>query len=109
MKNNMEDNNIKNSIIIYEGDGGVPRIEVRIDGETVWLTQTQLAELFGTTKQNISLHIQNIYDEGELSREATVKKNLIVQTEGNREVSREVVHYFSQLKGTVLPRGTRDR
>lgn len=68
-------------------------IEVQSDGETVWLTQAQLAELFGTSKQNISLHIQNIFQESELSREATVKEYLIVQTEENRKVSRNIEHY----------------
>ena len=82
----------KNEIIIYEGDG-VPRIEVRMEGETVWLTQAQLAELFDTTVQNISLHIINIFEEGELVREAAVKEYLIVQKEGNREVARHIEHY----------------
>ena len=72
-------------------------IEVQTDGETVWLTQSQLAELFGTSKQNISLHIQNIFQEGELSREATVKEYLIVQTEGNRKVSKNIEHYPKYL------------
>ena len=93
----MKNSSQTNEIIIYEGDNSQPRIEVRMQGETVWLTQAQLAELFGTTKQNVSLHIQNIYDEGELSQEATVKKYLIVQKEGNREVSREIEHYNLDL------------
>lgn len=87
----------KNEIIIYEGDGGVPRVEVRMEGETVWLTQAQLAELFNTTVQNISLHIVNIFEEGELTRDATVKEYLIVQKEGNREVSRRIEHYNLDL------------
>jgi hypothetical protein len=82
-----------NEIIIYTGDDGQPVIDVRIDGETVWLTQVQLSELFDTTRQNISLHIQNIFEEGELSQEATIKEYLIVQKEGNREVSRDIEHY----------------
>ena len=69
-------------------------IEVHSDGETVWLIQAQLAELFGISKQNISLHIQNIFQESELSRKATVKECLIiVPTEGNRKVSRNIEHY----------------
>src|SRR5665213_896838 len=90
-------NEQKDEIIIYEGDGGVPRIEVRMEGETVWLTQAQLAELFDTTVQNISLHVINIFEEGELVREATVKEYLIVQKEGNREVSRRIEHYNLDL------------
>ena len=82
-----------NSILIYEGDNGQPRIEVHIENETVWLNQSQLAELFGTTIQNISLHIQNIIEEGELTEEATVKKYLTVQKEGDREVSRDIDYY----------------
>jgi hypothetical protein len=86
-----------NEIIIYTGEGGQPAVQVRIEGETVWLTQSQLAELFDTTKQNVSLHIQNIYEEGELTKEATVKEYLIVQKEGNREVSRHIEHYNLDL------------
>ena len=70
-----------NNIIIYENQDGKPNISVRIEGETVWLTQVQLAELFLTTKQNISLHIKNIFEEGELKKEATVKEYLTVQKE----------------------------
>lgn len=87
----------QNEIIIYEGDNGVPRIEVHIDSETVWLTQAQLAELFGTTKANISIHVKNIFEEGELARDATVKEYLTVQMEGNREISRDIEHYNLDL------------
>ncbi len=86
-----------NEIIIYEGDGGEPRISVRVENETVWLNQMQLAELFGTTKANISLHIKNIFEEGELTKEATVKEYLTVQKEGAREVSRNIEHYNLDL------------
>ncbi|MDF1496983.1 MAG: hypothetical protein P1P90_02890 [Patescibacteria group bacterium] len=89
----MKEEKLNNEIIIYTSDGGQAVIDVRIDGETVWLSQAQLAELFGTTKQNISLHIINIFDEGELSREATVKEYLIVQKEGGRAISRKIEHY----------------
>ena len=84
-------------IIIYEGDNGQPKIEVRMQGETVWLTQAQLAELFDTTKANISIHVKNIFEEGELTKEATVKEYLTVQIEGDREVSREIEHYNLDL------------
>jgi hypothetical protein len=93
----MKKGNQSGEIIIYDGDNGQPRIEVHIENETVWLTQVQLAELFGTTKQNISLHIQHIYKEGELTEEATVKEYLTVQKEGNREVSRQIEHYNLDL------------
>ncbi|MGV3722674.1 MAG: virulence RhuM family protein [Actinomycetota bacterium] len=66
---------------------------VRLHEETVWLTQAQMAELFQTTKQNISLHIRNVFDEGELEAEATVKDYLTVQQEGERSVQRSLAHY----------------
>jgi len=64
----MKNSKPNNEIIIYEGRGGEPRISVRVEDETVWLTQVQLAELFGTTKANISIHIKNIFNEGELAK-----------------------------------------
>jgi hypothetical protein len=78
-------------LLIYQD--GATRLQVRLDGQTVWLTQAQLADLYQTSKQNISLHIQNILDEGELLPEATVKDYLTVQTEGNRRVKRAISHY----------------
>ena len=78
-------------LLIYK-DGAL-NLQVRLDGETVWLTQLQMAELFQTTKQNISLHILNVLEEGEQSREATVKEYLTVQQEGSRQVRRMVEHY----------------
>ena len=64
-----------------------------LEGETLWLNQAALAKLYQTTKQNVSLHIQNIYYEGELSEDVTVKDYLTVQTEGGRQVNRQVKHY----------------
>ena len=64
----------KNEIIVYQPEGGEFHIEVRVENETVWLTQAQMAELFHATKQNISLHIANIYKEGELQHDPTVKE-----------------------------------
>ena len=84
---------MENKIIIYQTQDGQTKIDVRIDNETVWLTQNQMAELFQTTKQNISLHIKNIFEEGELTEVSTVKDYLIVQNEGSRKVSRNVTHY----------------
>lgn len=76
-------------VLLYEAAEGRLRLEVRLQDETLWLTQKQLAELFQTTQQNISGHIQNVYAEGELDREATHKKFLSVQREGEREVRRQ--------------------
>lgn len=78
-------------LLIYN-DGGL-NLQVRLDGQTVWLTQALMAELFQTTKQNVSLHLQNIFDEGELEPAATVKQYLTVQMEGSRQVRRSIDHY----------------
>lgn len=84
---------MENEIIIYQTQDGQTKIDVRIENETVWLTQNQMAELFQTTKQNISQHIKNIFEEGELTEDSTVKDYLTVQNEGSRKVSRNVTHY----------------
>ena len=82
----------RGEIILYQPDEAV-RLEVRLEDETVWLTQAQMAELFNSTKQNISFHINNTFKEGELSSVATVKDYLTVQIEGNRTVKRKVSFY----------------
>jgi hypothetical protein len=80
-------------IIQYQTEDGVTVIRLQASDGTVWLSQADMAELFQTTKQSISLHIRNILDEGELEEAATVKENLTVQTEGNRRVSRQIFYY----------------
>jgi len=82
-----------NEIEIYRTDDNQTEIEVQFDGETVWLNQVQMASLFQQTKQNISLHINNSYKEGELQKKATVKESLTVQKEGNRNVKRNIEFY----------------
>jgi len=91
----MSQKNLENpgNILIYQVEDGQTKISVRLQDETVWLTQAAMAELFQTTKQNISLHLQNIFREGELVRQATVKKYLTVRQEGEREVQRELEYY----------------
>jgi hypothetical protein len=79
--------------ILYQDDNGVTNVNVRFDGQDVWLSQQQIAMLFDTTQQNISLHINSILDEGELSKEATHKYFLLVRQEGNRSVKRQIEHY----------------
>ena len=79
-------------IVLYQPDENV-RLEVRIEEDTVWLSQQQMTILFQTTKQNVSLHINNIFKEGELRKEATVKDYLTVQSEGERKVNRIVSFY----------------
>lgn len=85
--------NINGNIIIYQTDNGLTKIDVRVENETVWLSQQQMAGLYDTTKQNISLHIKNIFDEGELDENSTVKEFLTVQKEGNRKIERKVKYY----------------
>ena len=80
-------------IVIYQTEDGQTQIDVRLENETVWLTQAQMAELFEKTPQNITMHIGNAYKEGELKKEATCKEYLQVQTEGKRKVSRKVKYY----------------
>lgn len=80
-------------MLIYQSEDGRVRLETRLENETLWMTQIQMAELFQTTQQNISLHIQNIYEEGELNTDATHKKSLWVRQEGNRQVERELDTY----------------
>ncbi len=83
----------KGDVIFYESNSDGNRIEVRLEDETVWLSQGQMQELFHQTKQSISLHIKNIFNEGELLREGTVKDSLTVQKEGARRVERKVEYY----------------
>lgn len=81
-------------IVIYKtADANEFQLEVRVEDETVWLTQAQMVELFNSTKQNISLHINNIFKEGELDANSTVKEYLTVQQEGIRTVKRKVFLY----------------
>lgn len=79
--------------LVYQAEDGQIKIDVRLEQETVWLTQQQMADLFQSSKQNISHHIQNVYEEGELFPEATVKKYLTVRREGQRDVKRLLDHY----------------
>ncbi|MEX1193362.1 MAG: virulence RhuM family protein [Brumimicrobium sp.] len=87
----MEEN--KSQIIIYQTENGETKLDVRFQDETVWLTQKLMAELFQTTSQNITIHLKNIFEEGELEEDATCKDFLQVQKEGNREVKRKQKFY----------------
>ena len=87
----MNDNNT-GEIILYQPDDSI-RLEVRVEDETVWLTQAQMAELFQTTTPNINLHLKNIFAEGELEEFATIKDFLIVRQEGKRQVKRKITFY----------------
>ena len=80
-------------ILIYQTEDGNTKIDVRLENETVWMTQKAIAELYQTSSQNITLHIKNIYEEDELKEESTCKNYLQVQNEGSREVKRNAKHY----------------
>ena len=82
----------ENQIVVYQPNETV-RLDVRIENRTVWLSQKQMAELFGCSSENIIVHLKKIYREEELYEAATAKENLVVQTEGNRTVSRKIRFY----------------
>lgn len=84
---------LNSEIIIYQSPAGNIKIDVRLEDETVWLTQKLMAELFQTTIPNINMHLKSIYEEKELAEEATIKDFLIVQKEGNREINRKQKYY----------------
>ena len=79
--------------LLYQTQDGRTRIQCRFEGETLWLTQQQIAELFQTTKQNVSQHIHSVYNDGELQSEATVKRFLTVRQEGQRQVQRNLDYF----------------
>lgn len=83
----------RSSFVLYQAEDGRTRVEVRFDGDTAWLTQAALAELYQTTPQNITQHIAAIYAEGELAEAATCKPYLQVRTEGTRQIQRSLKHY----------------
>jgi hypothetical protein len=98
-------------LILYTSDDGTTRMNLRVEGETIWLTQAEIAELFQTTKQNVSLHAKNIFDEGELGVDSVVKESLTTAADGK--------NYRTQFYNLDLilaigfrvraPRGTRFR
>lgn len=101
-------------IILYTSEDGISRVHLRVADGSVWLTQLEIAELFQTTKQNVSLHARNVLSEGELVERATVKETLTVQSEGVRQVTRSVVTYNLDMILAIGyrvrgPRGTQFR
>ncbi len=80
-------------VAVYEDAGGEVRVDVRLDRETVWLTQRQMAEVFDSTADNVGLHLRNVYSSGELEERATSEDFSVVQTEGRRKVRRRLKHY----------------
>jgi len=101
-------------LIIYPAKDGRPDIRLRVDGGTVWLTQLEIAELFATSKQNVSLHVHNILEERELLESSTVKESLTVQHEGARRVQRKTLLFNLEMILAIgyrvkSPRGTHFR
>ena len=83
----------QSEIILYNTEDGNTRIKVKLQDETVWLAQKQMGELFDCYSENIIMHLKNIYNECELEQNATTKEFLVVQTEGSREVKRNLIFY----------------
>ena len=111
---NEEENQPGGELLLYQTEDGRTRIECRFEHETLWLTQAQMADLFQTTPQNITLHLKAIYAEGEQSEAATCKSYLQVRQEGGRSVRRQVRHYRLEVVLAVgfrvrSPRGTQFR
>ncbi|WP_284893765.1 virulence RhuM family protein [Cobetia amphilecti] len=84
-------------LILYTTDDGRTQLHLRVEGDSIWLSQMEIAVLFQTTKQNVSLHAKNIFEDNELASEATVKESLTVQSEGNRQVKRRISYYNLDL------------
>ena len=80
-------------VLIYQAEDGSFQTEIRLESDTIWLTQKQMSELFNTSTDNIGLHIKNVYADGELSEEATTEDYSVVRLEGKRKVNRRVKHY----------------
>ena len=100
----------RSEIILYQTEDGQSRVEVRLDHETVWLTINQMAELFHVDKSGVSRHLKNVYETGELQREATVADIATVQEEGGRQVSRELEYYnLDAIISVGYPHGGLDR
>jgi hypothetical protein len=80
-------------VVLYQSPDGEVCLEVRLERESIWLTQRQMAELFDTSTDNVGLHLKNVFTEGELAEEATTEDSSVVQVEGGRRVRRSVKHY----------------
>ena len=93
----MNKDELDNKIVIYQTEDGKTQLDVKLENETVWLTQAQLVQLFDSSKANVSEHIKHIYEDSELAADSTVRKFRTVQTEGKRQVGRNVTYYNLDL------------
>ena len=93
----MNSEELDNKIVIYQTEDGKTQLDVKLENETVWLTQAQLVQLFDSSKANVSEHIKHIYEDGELDTGSTVRKFRTVQAEGKRQVGRNVTYYNLDL------------
>lgn len=114
MTTNNDNDEFTGEFVLYQTEDGRTRIECRFEDETLWLTQAQMAELFQTTPQNITLHLKAIYAEEEQSEQATCKSYLQVRREGGRSIQRQIRHYRLEMVLAVgfrvrSPRGTQFR
>ena len=112
--NEPRDDEPRSGLVLFKTEDGKTRIQCRFEGETIWLTQALIAELFQTTPQNVTQHLKSIFDEGELTLEATCKDYLQVRHEGGREVTRALRYYNLEAILAVgfrvrSPRGTQFR
>ncbi|MDR0931884.1 MAG: virulence RhuM family protein [Victivallales bacterium] len=89
----MKNHTTPNNIVLYQDENGITNVNVLFSDEDLWLTQNQIAKIYDTTQPNISMHIDGILRDGELPQISTHKKFLLVQTEGKRQVKREISHY----------------
>lgn len=97
--------NLNNEIVIYQSEDGKTQLDVKLEGGTVWLSQSQMSELFQTDRTVINRHIKNIYKSGELDEKATCEKNAQVRLEGNRTVTRNIPYYYRmtiKIEGNLL-------
>ena len=89
---------MNNNMLIYMSKDGDIKVDVNMQNENIWMSQDTMAKLYETTKNNISIHMKNIFDEKELEKDSTVKVFLTVQKEGNRSVKRRIGHYNLDIK-----------
>ena len=112
--NEPRDDEPRSGMVLFQTEDGKTRIQCRFEGETIWLTQALIAELFAVTVPTVNEHLKGIFEESELAREATIRSFRMVRSEGNRQVARDIEHYNLEAILAVgfrvrSPRGTQFR